>query len=119
LSVAQLTVDFAARFATDPPREAPPQRVVAALAQLSLYRMHERSLHDVESGDADRATRRLEALAGRLEGAGEAALARTAQTEADRLRRTGVLSEQGRKQLKYGTRALIALPLTTPRLGSP
>jgi Ca-activated chloride channel family protein len=118
-SAIQSTVDFVAPFSSDPPREAPPQRIVAALGQLSLYRMHERSLHDVDAGDAERATRRLEALAGRLEGAGEVALARTAQTEAERLRRTGALSEEGRKRLKYGTRALIALPLTTPRLGSP
>ncbi len=110
-SPVQVVCDFAAPFAADAPREVPPPRMVAALSQLSLYAMHERALHDVEHGQTTQATRRLQALAGRLDHLGQTALARTALAEADRLQRTGMLSEEGRKRLKYGTRALIA---TTP-----
>lgn len=111
-SIVQLVSDFAAPVVLSPPRETPPARIVAALGQLSLYAMHERSLHDVEQGQTVRATRRLQALASRLDHLGQTTLAHAARTEADRLQQTGMLSEQGRKRLKYGTRALIA---TAPR----
>ncbi|MER3513788.1 MAG: hypothetical protein C4310_04875 [Chloroflexota bacterium] len=102
------------------PQEAPPPRIVAALGQLSLYAMHERALHDVEHGQTTQATRRLQALASRLDHLGQTGLARTALAEADRLR-TGMLSEEGRKRLKYGTRALIAAApeKTSARNGGP
>lgn len=107
-AAVQVMCDFAAPFAADAPKEAPPTRMVAALGQLSLYTMHERALRDVEYGQTTQATRRLQALASRLDHLGQTGLARTALAEADRLQRTGMLSEEGRKRLKYGTRALIA-----------
>jgi len=117
----QVVCDFAAPFAANVPQEAPPPRIVAALGQLSLYAMHERALHDVEHGQTTQATRRLQALASRLEHLGQTGLARTALAEADRLQRTGMLSEEGRKRLKYGTRALIAAAPeeTSARNGGP
>lgn len=117
----QVVCDFAAPFAAKVPQEAPPPRIVAALGQLSLYAMHERALHDVEHGQTTQATRRLQALASRLEHLGQTGLARTALAEADRLQRTGMLSEEGRKRLKYGTRALIAAAPeeTSARNGGP
>jgi Ca-activated chloride channel family protein len=107
----QMTVDLAAPFLSEPPEERPPQRIIAVLSQVSLYRMHARSLEDVERGETGRATRRLQALAGWLDELGEDGLATTALGEADRLRRGAALSEEGRKRLKYGTRALMATKL--------
>jgi len=110
-STFQTTCHLGLTFSATAPQENPPATLVEALGQLSLYYMHERSIQDVERGQTQLATRRLQALARRLGDLGQTALAQTALAEADRLQKTGSLSEEGRKRLKYGTRALIGTAL--------
>jgi hypothetical protein len=52
----------------------------------------------------------LENLATRLLAAGQEDLAQMAIVEARRVASTNMLSEEGRKTLKFGTRMLLALP---------
>ncbi len=87
--------------------EPPPQRIVKALSRLTLYRMQEQARQDMEKGDIEQATRRLQNLATHLLAGGERQLARTVLAEADRLQQGQKLSEQGEKRIKYGTRALL------------
>jgi hypothetical protein len=49
-------------------------------------------------------------MATRLLNLGETELARAALLEAGRLSRTGDLSSEGRKKIRYGTRSLSILP---------
>lgn len=95
---------------TPPPDEEVPQAILQALGQLSLYRLQEEAWQDVETGDLSKATRRLKNLATHLFAQGEKELARTVLLEAGRLERGEGLSEEGRKRLKYGTRALLLPP---------
>lgn len=95
------------QFEANPPRKPPLPAVVRAVNQLNLYRMNEKAWEDLQQGRADQASVQMERLSARLMNAGQTNLARAARVEADHIARTGRHSEQGRKKLKYGTRALI------------
>jgi len=87
-----------------------PSTIVTALGKLAIFKMQEKAMQDLESGRVSAATQRLETMATRLLNLGETDLARAALLEAGRLARTGGLSAEGRKKIKYGTRSLSILP---------
>jgi len=87
--------------------EEPPPDLVEALGSLMLYRLQDRAREALDEGNFVEATRKLEALATRLFENGEDHLAKAALNEAQRVARTQSLSEEGAKQLKYGTRSLM------------
>jgi len=87
-----------------------PPAIVTALGKLAIFKMQEKAMSDLESGRISAATQRLETMATRLLNLGETDLARAALLEAGRLARTGDLSAEGRKKIRYGTRALSILP---------
>jgi hypothetical protein len=90
--------------------ELPPSRVHQALSQLNLYRMQERARYEVSVGKVQQAGERLKRLATQLLSRGEVELAHTAIMEAERIQQTQMLSAEGEKQIKYGTRALLPAP---------
>jgi len=90
--------------------EPPPPQIVQALSRLMLYRMQERARKEIEKGNIDTATRRLQALASNLLTQGERGLAHTIMLEVDNLQKQSTLSEEGSKKIKYGTRALFTAP---------
>lgn len=83
-----------------------PTAIPNALARVALLRMHEKVGAELAAGLTDSATQRLEAMAVRLSAMGETDLARSAMLEAGQLARTGMSSPEGRKRMRYGTRAL-------------
>ncbi len=87
-----------------------PPAVVTALGKLAIFKMQEKAMVDLEHGHISAATQRLETMATRLLNLGETDLARAALLEAGRLARTGDLSTEGRKKIRYGTRSLSILP---------
>jgi Ca-activated chloride channel family protein len=89
--------------------ENPPPELLEALSKLMLYRLQDRAREAIEKGDVGQATRSLEFLATRLFEAGQDELGQAALNEAERVANTRVLSDEGAKQLKYGTRALLPL----------
>lgn len=91
------------------PPEIPPT-IVTALGKLAIFKMQEKAMDDLEKGQISSATQRLETMATRLLNLGETELARAALLEAGRLARTGDLSAEGRKKIRYGTRSLSILP---------
>lgn len=93
----------------DGPPEIPPT-IVTALGKLAIFKMQEKAMIDLANGQISAATQRLETMATRLLNLGETDLARAALLEAGRLARTGDLSPEGRKRIRYGTRALSILP---------
>jgi Ca-activated chloride channel family protein len=105
---ARFTREIDVEFMHDPPLRPPPPAVVRAVNKLNLYRLNERVWQDVEEGAVEKAAQRMEKLATRLHEAGETRLAQTALREAENIARTGHLSPEGRKELKYGTRSLIS-----------
>ncbi len=81
--------------------------IAEVLDKLNLYRTQEKAWESAESGNLDEASRQLKALAKELLSRGQKALAQTALVEAERLKGAHKLSDEGRKRLKYGTRALM------------
>lgn len=95
----------------DPPVAEPPPALVEAVRLLNMYRLNEKVWDDVAAGELSTAATRLRYLTTRFLEAGEPALARQASVEAQRLAHLQTLSPEGRKRLKYGTRALLSRAL--------
>ena len=93
------------------PDSDPPNDIVKAVRMLNMYRMNEKVWEDIEAGHVGVAATRLRHLTTRLLEAGEIQLAQQANSETERLTNMGELSEEGRKRLKFGTRAMIGQTL--------
>ncbi len=91
-------------------RPQSPASIVSVLSKLAIFKMQEKTMYELEQGQVDRASQRLETMATRLLNLGENELAKAALLEAGRLARTGHLSPEGRKRIRYGTRSLSTLP---------
>jgi Ca-activated chloride channel family protein len=93
---------------TDSPEtDPPPPQIVQALSRLMLFRMQERARKELDQGNVEKATSHLRVLASNLLTQGERSLAQTILLEVDHLQEKNVLSEEGSKKMKYGTRALM------------
>jgi Ca-activated chloride channel family protein len=88
-------------------QEIPPPAIVSALSRLSLYRLQERARKETEAGEYESATRHLRNLAVQLQAQGHHDLSKTALFEAESIERMQSFSDEGSKQVKYGTRALL------------
>lgn len=86
----------------------PPREIVQALSWLMLYRMQERARQEVEKGRLETATRHLKSLASNLLAQGERSLAQTILLELDHLQKQHALSDEGSKEIHYGTRGLLS-----------
>jgi len=102
--------DLALPVVNNPPPATPPTAMLDALSRLSQYRMQERAWQEADSGDIVSAAQRLQTLSTRLLASNQTDLAKVALAEARRLENTHILSEEAKKHLKYGTRALLLAP---------
>ena len=87
--------------------DIPSSEIVDAISRLKLYRLQEQARLEVSAGDYDQASEHLHRLATHLLAQGERGLARTALMEAEHILQDKSFSQQGRKEIKYGTRALL------------
>ncbi|MBI2976373.1 MAG: hypothetical protein HYY33_05430 [Chloroflexi bacterium] len=97
----------------DKPAAVPPLAIIQALDKVTLYHLQEKAWAAIEGGDVVMATRRLERVASKLLAGNEPELAGVVMREIDRVGNTQQVSAEGRKRIKYGTRALIAAPRDT------
>jgi Ca-activated chloride channel family protein len=87
--------------------EPPPGEILDALSRLKLYRLQEQARLEVTAGHYDQAAEHLTRLATHLLARGERGLAKTALMEAENIQQKKSFSQQGGKEIKYGTRALL------------
>ena len=87
--------------------EPPPAEIMDALSRLKLYRLQEQARLEVSAGNFSQAAEHLSRLATHLLAHGERGLARTALLEAEHIQQKKSFSQQGGKEIKYGTRALL------------
>jgi len=99
----RITRDVKADAASEPP----PGKILSSLSRLTLYRMQERARVESQQGNYDAAAKHLQNLATHLLSQGERHLASTVLFEAENIKKIHTLSEEGSKQIKYGTRALL------------
>jgi Ca-activated chloride channel family protein len=87
--------------------EVPSTAILEALSRLKLYRLQEQARLEVTTGNYEQASEHLHRLATHLLSRGERSLARTALLEAENIQQNKSISQQGGKEIKYGTRALL------------
>ena len=87
--------------------DPPPQALIKAMARLSLYRLQEQARLDFSNGDVEKATTRLQNLATQLLLSGEPDLAQTVLLELKSIETGSIISDETKKKIKYGTRALL------------
>ncbi len=102
----------------DPPEAETPPDLMKAVRLLNMYRMNEKVWEEVAAGNVGMAATRLRHLTTRLLEAGELKLAQQAHAETERLTTIGSLSSEGRKKLKFGTRAMLGGMAATDDNGS-
>ena len=89
-----------------PTPEPPPISIIQAISKLTLYRIQEKARAEVAAGQFDKASSHLQNLATHLLAQGERNLAHTIMLEVEHVEQKKSFSENGEKQIKYGTRAL-------------
>lgn len=105
-----LRLELVRPTSNDPDQTTPPQTIIQAMSQLTMYRMQERARKDVKDGKIDEATRILQYLSTSLLAQGKKELAQAVLDEVSHIQKNSAFSEDGEKRLKYGTRALFLPP---------
>jgi Ca-activated chloride channel family protein len=105
--VQPIAIEFSREVKTDAGGEPPPSIIIQSLGKLTLYRMQERAHTEVSQGQFELAAQHMKQLATSLLAQGERSLARTALIESENIVKMQSFSEEGSKEIKYGTRALI------------
>ncbi len=85
----------------------PPDTLLAAVQTWNFHQINEKAWDDIEAGNFNRAQTRLGLLSNRLVEAGHSGLAEQILGESERLTEFTTVSLEGRKKLKFGTRALV------------
>lgn len=91
-----------------PEQENSSRAMVEALSRISIYQMQEKANAEVRAGQIDQAVNRLGSVSTQLFKLGISDVAQKVINEAQLLKNSQKYSLEGDKQLKYGTRALIA-----------
>jgi Ca-activated chloride channel family protein len=105
--IQPIEIEFSREVKKEAGGEPPPPIIIQALGKLTLYRMQEKAHMEVSKGQYELAARHMKQLATSLLAQGERSLARTALIEAENIEKMQSFSEEGSKEIKYGTRALI------------
>jgi Ca-activated chloride channel family protein len=110
LPVPILKINLQRPVLETPSDESPALEIVQSLSKLMLYRMQERARTEIEKGNIETGTHQLQTLAATLLTQGERSLAHTVNLEVNRIQQERGISDEGRKKIKYGTRALFLAP---------
>jgi Ca-activated chloride channel family protein len=105
--VPPIAIEFSREVKKEAGAEPPPAIIIQSLGKLTLYRMQERAHTEVSQGQFELAAQHMKQLATSLLAQGERSLARTALIESENIAKMQSFSEEGSKEIKYGTRALI------------
>jgi Ca-activated chloride channel family protein len=106
-SVYKIPISLSRLIGENNQTETPPLPIIQALSQITLFRMQDRARQEVADGKVQEASLRLQRLATQLISLGQNELAQTAFMEAERIQQTHMLSAEGEKGIKYGTRSLL------------
>jgi Ca-activated chloride channel family protein len=110
-----VSIKFSREIMETPGAAPPSGLIIQSLGKLTLYRMQEKAYTEVEAGQYELAAHHMKQLATNLLAQGERSLARTALMESENILRMQAFSEEGHKEIKYGTRSLLmAQPKDTP-----
>lgn len=103
----KIPIAFSRMVGTPDQEEKPNTSIFQALTKLSIFKMQERARLEVSEGKVEQASIRLQQMATQLISLGEVELASISLAEAERIQQTHMLSAEGEKSIKYGTRAFL------------
>lgn len=112
--VPPIPINISLVIKDSPAPEPPPSAIIQAISKLTLYRIQEKARAEVSAGEYDKASNHLQKLATHLLAQGERGLAHTIMLEVEHIEKEKSFSENGEKQIKYGTRALVRPEERTP-----
>jgi Ca-activated chloride channel family protein len=107
LPITPVRIKLDREAADEAKNDPPPPAILSALSRLTLYRLQDRAREEAEAKNFKNATRHLKNLASLLLTQGEKQLAKTTLLEAENMERMQMFSQEGGKEIKYGTRALL------------
>ncbi len=90
--------------------DLPPEVILAAMSQLTMYKMQEKAQQELAQGNHQAAQQRMKYLATSLLAKEELSLGKAVLKEATHIKEHHDFSADGQKQIKYGTRKLL-LPI--------
>jgi len=105
--IQPIQIEFSRDVNEEAGAEPPPAMIIQSLGKLTLYRIQEKAYTEVEQGQYELAAQHMKNLATNLLSQGERSLARTAMIEVENILQMQSFSEEGRKEIKYGTRSLM------------
>ena len=91
-------------FTADPAQASPPNpRVMNVVEKITAFKLQTRALEDLEAGNVEGATSKLQGAVTRLLSQGDVSLAQTVQQEIENLQRARAMSPEGRKTIRFGS----------------
>lgn len=110
-----VSADVIATF--EPPAQLTPQTnqgVMNVVEKVAAYKLQERAMEDLSSGDTGAAIQKLQGAATRMLSQGEIEMAQRLNSEVQNLQANQPMSDESRKALNYGMRKTVHLNLNDP-----
>jgi Ca-activated chloride channel family protein len=104
--VPSASEDVVINYSAGKRQEEPNPAVMNTVERVTAYALQTRALDDMAAGNVAGATQKLRAAVTRLLTVGETDLAEQVQAEVARLSKSGEVSPEGAKELRYATRKL-------------
>jgi Ca-activated chloride channel family protein len=103
LVAQQMAGEVLVTYVADPTMASPPEPGVMNLVEkVTAFKLQTRALEDLEGGNVQGATEKLERAMTHLLSQGDVDLANTVQQELDNLQKGRVMSPEGRKTIRFG-----------------
>ena len=106
----QTSAEILLTYAADPRAASPPDpRVMNLVEKVTAFKLQTRALEDLEAGNVQGATDKLQSAVTRLLSGGDVDLAATVQQEIDNLQKARSMSPEGRKTIRFGSGRTVRL----------
>jgi Ca-activated chloride channel family protein len=107
---AQVAGEVLLTYTGDPRAVSPPDpRVMNLVEKVTAFKLQTRALEDLEAGNVQGATEKLQSAVTRLLSGGDVDLANTVQQEIDNLQKARSMSPEGRKTIRFGSGRTVRL----------
>src|SRR5205814_2249214 len=109
-TVQQAVAEVLLTYAADPAAASPPNpQVMNLVEKVTAFKLQTRALEDVEAGNIQGATEKLQSAVTHLLSQGDLDLAQTVQQEIENLQKARALSPEGRKTIRFGSGQTVRL----------
>lgn len=104
LAAQQVAAEVLVTYAADATQASPPDPAVMNIVEkVTTFKLQTRALEDLEGGNVQGATEKLERAVTHLLNQGDVDLANTVQQELENLQKGRVMSPEGRKTIRFGS----------------